>query len=488
LNTLQDILYKVAIVETIGTTDIHINGITIDSRNVTTNDVFVAIHGVQSNGHSYISKAIELGATCIICEQLPDFINDKVTYIKVNSSAVAAGIMAHNFYGQPSTKLKLVGVTGTNGKTTIATVLFNLFSQLGYTCGLISTVQNQIGDTIIPATHTTPDAINLNKLLAQMLFEGCTYVFMEVSSHAVIQNRIAGLQFTGALFSNITQDHLDFHLTFSNYINAKKAFFDALPNTAFAITNIDDKNGNVMLQNTKAKKYTYALHAIADFKAKIIDNALTGLQLMIDNNEVHFRLIGEFNAYNLLAVYGAAICLGMSKQEVLEKLSATAGAEGRFEYTISPKEKIITIVDYAHTPDALENVLSTIKKLNQHNSEIITVVGCGGDRDKTKRPLMAAAACKWSSQVIFTSDNPRTENPNEILQDMVTGLQASFQRKYTLIPDRKEAIKAAVKAAKKEDIILIAGKGHEKYQEINGVKYEFDDKVVVDEMINIFEK
>jgi UDP-N-acetylmuramoyl-L-alanyl-D-glutamate--2,6-diaminopimelate ligase len=357
-------------------------------------------------------------------------------------------------------------------------VLFKLFRQLGYTCGLISTVQNQINDTIIPATHTTPDIISLNALLQKMVKEGCTLVFMECSSHAIHQHRITGLTFTGGLFSNITHDHLDYHKTFDEYIRVKKHFFDDLPATAFAISNADDKRGEVMLQNTAATKYLYSLKTLAAFKGKILENALTGLVMTVNDKEVHFRLIGEFNAYNLLAVYGAAICLGEKSDEVLTALSMLSGAEGRFDYFIS-KHKVIGIIDYAHTPDALENVLATIKKLKKGYEQVITVVGCGGDRDKTKRPIMAQAACDLSDRVILTSDNPRTEDPEQILRDMETGLSSAAKRKYIAIIDRKEAIAAAVSFAKAEDIVLIAGKGHEKYQDINGVKFPFDDKLIL---------
>jgi UDP-N-acetylmuramoyl-L-alanyl-D-glutamate--2,6-diaminopimelate ligase len=386
--------------------------------------------------------------------------------------------MAHQFYDAPSTKIKLVGVTGTNGKTTIATLLFKLFSELGYTCGLVSTVQNQIGDQIIPSTHTTPDAVSLNELLNTMVNAGCSHVFMECSSHAVHQHRITGLQFTGALFSNITHDHLDYHKTFEAYIAAKKGFFDALPASAFAITNSDDKRGEVMLQNTKAKKLSYGLKSSADYKGKILENALTGLVMLVNEIEVHFRLIGEFNAYNLLAVYGAAVNLGIESSTALTTLSMLAGAEGRFDYIISGKQ-VIGIIDYAHTPDALENVLATIKKLRKGYEQVITVVGCGGDRDKTKRPIMAQTACDLSDKVILTSDNPRTEDPALIIADMEAGLNTAAKRKYISILDRKEAIKAAVEFAKPEDIVLVAGKGHEKYQDINGVKHPFDDKAIL---------
>jgi UDP-N-acetylmuramoyl-L-alanyl-D-glutamate--2,6-diaminopimelate ligase len=411
-----------------------------------------------------------------------------ITYVQVENSAAAAGFMAHNYYGQPSEKLKLVGVTGTNGKTTIATLLYKLYSRLGHKSGLLSTVQNHIGDKIVPATHTTPDAISLNALLKQMVDEGCTHVFMETSSHAVHQYRISGLQFAGAIFSNITHDHLDYHKTFDEYIRVKKLFFDGLSSSAFAVSNADDKRGHVMLQNTNAAKYFYSLKTMADFKGRILENGLTGLVMTVNDQEVHFRLIGEFNAYNLLAVYGAAICMGEEKSDVLLHLSAMTGAEGRFEYYVSPNEKVIGIIDYAHTPDALINVLTTIQKLRKGHEQVITVVGCGGDRDKTKRPIMAEAACEYSHKAIFTSDNPRSEDPLEILKDMETGLSSAARRKYISIADRKESIKTAVSLSKPEDIILIAGKGHEKYQEIKGVKYPFDDKQVLMEMFELLGK
>lgn len=487
MQTLQDILYKVRLQQVVGSTAITVSSIAIDSRKVERGSVFVAINGVQSNGHLFIDKAIEAGAVAIVCETIPSLIHENITYIEVKDTSEAVAMMAHQFYGEPSKKVKLVGVTGTNGKTTIATLLFKLFTKLGYDCGLISTVQNQIGETIIPATHTTPDAVSLNMLLAQMVNDGCTHIFMECSSHAIHQKRIAGLQFTGALFSNITHDHLDYHKTFDEYIKVKKKFFDDLPSSAFAITNADDKRGMVMLQNTNAKKYSYSLKTMADFKGKILDNALTGLQMIVNEIEVHFRLIGEFNAYNLLAVYGAAICLGEDKQEVLTVLSMLTGAEGRFDYVISNRQ-IIGIIDYAHTPDALENVLSTIKKLRKGYEQIITVVGCGGDRDKTKRPIMAQTACNLSDKVILTSDNPRSEEIADILKDMETGLDSAAKRKYISISDRKEAIKTAVSLAKEEDIILVAGKGHEKYQDIKGVKYPFDDKAVLLETFELLGK
>jgi UDP-N-acetylmuramoyl-L-alanyl-D-glutamate--2,6-diaminopimelate ligase len=478
MHILQDILYKVHLLEVVGATDIAVSSIAIDSRKVIKGTAFVAIKGVAQDGHDYISKAIELGAKVIVCENMPALQVDGVTYIKVANTSEAVAYMAHQYYDAPSTKIKLVGVTGTNGKTTIATLLFKLFSELGYTCGLVSTVQNQIGDQIIPATHTTPDAVSLNELLNTMVDAGCSHVFMECSSHAVHQHRITGLVFTGALFSNITHDHLDYHKTFEAYIAAKKGFFDALPASAFAITNSDDKRGEVMLQNTKAKKLSYGLKSSTDYKGKILENALTGLVMLVNEIEVHFRLIGEFNAYNLLAVYGAAINLGIESNTALTTLSMLAGAEGRFDYIISNKQ-VIGIIDYAHTPDALENVLATIKKLRKGYEQVITVVGCGGDRDKTKRPIMAQTACDLSDKVILTSDNPRTENPAQIIADMEAGLNTAAKRKYISILDRKEAIKAAVEFAKPEDIVLVAGKGHEKYQDINGVKHPFDDKAIL---------
>lgn len=484
---LQDILYNVRLTAVKGITNMDVKDIQIDSRKVTEGSVFVAITGTVSNGHDFIDTAIQKGATVIVCEVMPAALNEEVTYLQVNNSAEAVANMAHHFFGEPSTKLKLVGVTGTNGKTTIATLLYKLFTKLGYKCGLISTVQNQVGNTVVPATHTTPDAISLQALLKTMLEAGCSHVFMEVSSHAIHQHRITALEFVGGIFSNITHDHLDYHKTFDEYIRVKKKFFDGLPAAAFAISNLDDKRGQVMLQNTAAKKHYYSLQTVTEFKGKILENLLTGLVMTVNDKEVHFRLIGEFNAYNILAVYGAAICLGENSDEVLTTMSLLTGAEGRFDYVIS-ESKIIGIVDYAHTPDALENVLGTIKKLRQGNEQVITVVGCGGDRDKTKRPVMGEVACDLSDRAIFTSDNPRSEDPLEILKDMEQGLGSAARRKFVSVPDRKEAIKMAVSLAKPFDIVLVAGKGHEKYQDIKGVKHPFDDKEVLKEMFELFDK
>lgn len=485
---LKDILYKVNIRSVRGKTDIAVTDLQLDSRKVAKGSCFIAVRGTATDGHHYIQAAIEKGAAAVVCEEAPQDFPAHVTCIEVADSAAAAGYMAHNFYGEPSASLKLVGVTGTNGKTTIATLLWKLFSALGHTCGLISTVQNQVGDEVVPSTHTTPDAIGLNALLRRMADAGCSYVFMECSSHAIHQHRITGLQFTGALFSNITHDHLDYHKTFDEYIRVKKSWFDSLPSSAFAISNADDKRGGVMLQNTAAKKYYYSLKTMADFKGKILDNALTGLHMTVNDQEVYFRLIGEFNAYNLLAVYGAAVCLGIDKMTVLKLLSNLDGAEGRFDYMVSKNDKLIGIVDYAHTPDALLNVLATIKKLKQGNEHIITVVGCGGDRDKTKRPVMAEVACEHSDKVILTSDNPRSEDPMDILKDMEAGVNVVARKKVISVADRKEAIKTAVSLALRDDIVLVAGKGHEKYQEIKGVKYTFDDKQVLGEMFDLLER
>jgi UDP-N-acetylmuramoyl-L-alanyl-D-glutamate--2,6-diaminopimelate ligase len=482
---LRDILYKVKIRSVIGSTEIEINNVTIDSRKIRPGSLFIAVKGTAADGHQFIESAMEQGAIAIVCQEISFKKKDGVTLVQVEDSAAAAGFVAHNFYEQPSAKMKVMGVTGTNGKTTIATLSYKLFTSLGYKCGLLSTVENNIGNKAMPATHTTPDAVSLNALLRQMVDEGCTHVFMEASSHAIDQHRITGLEFAGGIFSNITHDHLDYHKSFDEYIRVKKSFFDDLPSSAFAISNADDKRGVVMLQNTNAKKYFYSLKTVADFKGKILENSLTGLVMTVNDQEVHFRLIGEFNAYNLLAVYGTAICLGEDKQEVLRCLSVLTGAEGRFDYLVSARDKVIAIVDYAHTPDALLNVLATIRKLKKGFEKIITVVGCGGDRDKTKRPVMAEVACEHSDKVIFTSDNPRSEEPEQIIKDMEAGVSTAAKRKYISIVHRREAIKTAISLASQEDIVLIAGKGHEKYQEIKGVKNHFDDKEVVKEMFEI---
>ena len=485
---LTEILYKVKIKAVHGSTDVKISSLQTDSRHVVSGSCFIAVKGSITDGHSFIDAAIDKGATVIVAEHLPTNIKEGITYIETDNSAAAAGIMAHNFFGTPSANMDVIGVTGTNGKTTVATLLYKLFSKLGFTCGLISTIENKIGDTIIAATHTTPDAINLHALLKKMNDAGCKYVFMECSSHAIDQQRIAGVIFRGSIFTNITHDHLDYHKTFDEYIRVKKMWFDNLPANAFAISNADDKRGTVMLQNTAAKKYYYSLRTAADFKGKILDNSLSGLHMMVNDTEVHFKMIGEFNAYNLLAVYGAAISLSINKQDILLALSSLDGAEGRFDYRVSDKENVIGIIDYAHTPDALLNVLATIKKLRKGHEKIITVVGCGGNRDKAKRPLMAQVSCEHSDKVILTADNPRDEKPEDILKDMEAGINAVARRKYITITDRREAIKTAVSLSAKEDIILIAGKGHEKYQEMNGVKYEFDDKKVLMEMFELLGK
>lgn len=471
-----------------GSTSVDVTAIQPDSRKLQPGELFVAVRGAAADGHRFIGAAVDNGAAVVVGEDWPVALPEKVVYVQVENSAAAAGIMAHNFYGQPSTRLQLTGVTGTNGKTTIATLLYKLFVKLGYKTGLISTVENRIGEEVLPSTHTTPDAVSLNQLLRRMADAGCTHVFMETSSHAIHQHRVAGLQYRGGIFSNITHDHLDYHKTFDEYIRVKKSFFDSLPAGAFALSNADDKRGLVMLQNTAAKKFTYSLRTVADFKGKILDNSLSGLQMLVNDTEVNFLLIGEFNAYNLLAVYGAAICLGQDKQQVLTALSELTGAEGRFDYQVSPNERVIAIVDYAHTPDALLNVLATIKKLKKGFEQVITVVGCGGDRDRTKRPVMATVACEHSDRVIFTSDNPRSEDPEQIIRDMEEGLAPAYKRKYIAITDRKEAIKTAVSLAGKEDIILVAGKGHEKYQEIKGVRNHFDDKETVTELFQLFNK
>ncbi len=486
---LKDILYKVTLVSVAGDTGIDVGAVHFDSRRAEAGSLFVAVSGTQVDGHRFIAQAVSQGAGAVVCERLPEAMQEGVTYVQVENSAEALGIMASNFYGNPSARLQLVGVTGTNGKTTVVTLLHQLLMKLGYNTGLLSTVSNKINEKLIPATHTTPDAVQLNALLAQMVREGCTHAFMEVSSHAIVQHRVAGITFAGAVFTNITHDHLDYHETFDNYIQAKKKLFDDLPKSAFALVNIDDKRGRVMLQNTKAGKHTYALKSISDFKGKVLTNSLQGLELEISSQDtnpqtVWFTLIGDFNAYNLLAAYGVGILLGEEASEVLTQLSEVKPATGRFDQIISPTG-ITAIVDYAHTPDALENVLKTIQNVRTKNENVICVVGCGGDRDKTKRPEMAAIAARLSDKVILTSDNPRSEDPEQIIRDMQEGIGASQYRKVIAVTNRKEAIKTACMMAAPSDIILVAGKGHETYQEIKGVKYDFDDKKVIQE---IFEK
>lgn len=476
MKSLNNILINIETIQTIGDHDIMVADIAFDSRKVGKDSMFVAVKGTQVDGHKFIEKAITLGAKVVVCENLPTDLNDEVTYVNVKNSGKALGGLASNFYDNPSEKLKLVGITGTNGKTTCVTILFKLFMGMGYKTGLLSTVENKIGNLIIPATHTTPNPVELNALLAEMVESGCDYVFMEVSSHAIEQGRIAGLDFDGGVFTNITHDHLDYHKTFKNYINVKKKFFDDLGKNAFALTNIDDRRGEVMLQNTKAKKHTYAVKKMADFKAKIVENSLLGLQLILNDKEFYSRLIGEFNAYNLLAVYGTAMLLGHDDMEVLTILSDLQSAEGRFDYIVSETKNIVGIVDYAHTPDALEKVLTTIDNLKAGDSKVITVVGCGGDRDRKKRPIMAKVACDYSDQVILTSDNPRTEDPYTILAEIEKGIPPYATQKVLMIENRRQAIKTACTLANENDIILVAGKGHEKYQDISGVKHHFDDK------------
>jgi UDP-N-acetylmuramoyl-L-alanyl-D-glutamate--2,6-diaminopimelate ligase len=487
MKLLKDILYKAGIIELIGSSNVAIMMIGFDSRKIEKNSLFVAVKGTQSDGHQYIDQTISKGAIAILCEELPGTLNKDVTYIKVKDTSVALGVVAANFYDNPSERLKLIGVTGTNGKTTTVTLLFNLFKKLGYKAGLLSTVKNQINNDVLSATHTTPDAIQLNALLHQMVEKGCTHCFMEVSSHAVVQNRIAGVHFSGGVFTNITHDHLDYHKTFNEYIKAKKQFFDMLGSDAFALTNKDDANGDVMLQNTRATKKRYSLRSMADYKCRIVENQFSGLLLNIDGSEVWSKLIGSFNAYNLLAVYATAILLKEDKTNVLTTLSSLGSVEGRFQH-IRTDDGIIGIVDYAHTPDALSNVLKTINDIRTGNEQVITVVGCGGDRDAAKRPIMAKIACDLSTRVILTSDNPRSESAEVIIKEMQKGVDGVNHKKTIAITERGEAIKTACSYAKAGDILLIAGKGHEKYQEIKGVKHPFDDMQVLQENLKLFEK
>ena len=484
MEKLKDLLQGVVYEEIHGDVDIPVNTVHFDSRKVGKNDVFVAQRGVSVDGHAFIQKATEAGVTGVICEELPAVLAEGVCYVKVADSSDALGKIVANFYGNPSRKMKLVGVTGTNGKTTTATLLYDLVRLLGKKAGLLSTVCNYVDDEKCPSTHTTPDAVELNGYLKRMVDAGCEYCFMEVSSHSIHQKRIAGLDFDGAVFSNITHDHLDYHKTFKAYIEAKKAFFDGLKKEAFALTNADDKNGPVMLQNTAARRFTYSCRTLADFNAKVVEKHLDGTLLLLDDKEVWTKFTGDFNAYNLLAVYASAGLLGLDKEEVLRCMSLLVPVSGRFE-TIISKEGVVAVVDYAHTPDAVENVLSTIKGLKGKNNVVITVVGAGGDRDKTKRPEMADAACRYSDRVILTSDNPRSEEPEAILADMRAGVKEEYKNKVLSITDRREAIRTALMLASKGDIVLIAGKGHENYQEIKGVKHHFDDKEVVNEVFNM---
>lgn len=484
---LKDIVYKVAIEAVKGATDISINKIEFDSRAISSNDIFIAIKGTQSDGHLFIEKAIAMGAIAIVCESFPEEFKNGITYILVKEATSALAFMAANYYDNPSRKLKLVGVTGTNGKTTVASLLYQLFKKAGYKVGLLSTVKILVDDKEYKATHTTPDSLSINQYLAEMVATDVDFCFMEVSSHGIHQKRTEALHFEGGIFTNLSHDHLDYHSTFSEYRDVKKSFFDSLPKSAFALTNVDDKNGPLMLQNTVARKRTYSLKSYADYKAQILENQLSGLLLKINENEVWVRLIGSFNAYNLVAIYGTAIELGLESLEVLRILSELESVSGRFQFIVS-KSNITVIVDYAHTPDALENVIKTINDIRTKNEQLITVVGCGGDRDRAKRPVMASIASSLSDKVIFTSDNPRTENPDTIIAEMEQGVPAQHYKKTTAITDRKQAIKAACLLAQPNDIILIAGKGHENYQEIQGIRYEFDDMNVVKEVVNQLNK
>lgn len=484
---LKDILYKVTIEKVIGSTSVSINKIEFDSRKVVFNDVFVAIKGIVSNGHDFIEKASNNGALVIICEHLPENIINGITYVQVLDAHQALAIMASNFYDNPSEKLKLIGVTGTNGKTTISSLLYQLFKKAGFKVGLLSTVKIIVDNEEFPATHTTPDSLTINKYLSSMVLAGVDFCFMEVSSHGIHQKRTEGLIFEGGIFTNLSHDHLDYHANFAEYRDVKKLFFDQLPKNAFALTNIDDKNGRVMLQNTKAKKYSYALKTISDYKAQILENQFNGLLLKINNNELWAKLIGKFNAYNLLAIYATADLMGMDTLETLQIISSLESVDGRFQYKVSEKN-ITAIVDYAHTPDALKNVLETINAIRTGNEELITVVGCGGDRDAQKRPKMGAIAAQLSTKVIFTSDNPRSEKPDVIIDEIEKGVPAEHYKKTMSIADRKQAIKTACQLANKGDIILVAGKGHETYQEIQGERFDFDDYKTINELLKTLNK
>jgi len=487
MKLLKDILYKVTINAVVGDTGITVNKVEFDSRLIKDKDVFVAISGTITDGHKYIEKAILDGAIAVVCETLPEKLKDDVTYIKVDNSNQALAYMAANFYEHPSENLKLVGVTGTNGKTTVTSLLYQLFKKAGYKVGLLSTVKVMVDNKTYKATHTTPDSLTINKFLKQMNDEGVEFCFMEVSSHGIHQSRTEGLQFKGGIFTNLSHDHLDYHSSFAEYRDVKKTFFDQLPKSAFALSNIDDKNGLVMFQNTKAKKHTYALKNYADYRAQILENEFNGLLLKLNDNELWTKLIGSFNAYNILAIYGAADLLGLDKVEILKLISELDNVSGRFQYFIS-ENKVTAIVDYAHTPDALKNVLETINSIRTKNEELITVVGCGGDRDKTKRPKMAHIASALSTKVIFTSDNPRGEVPETIIEDMEKGVAPQNFKKTVSITNRKQAIKTACQMADKNDIILIAGKGHETYREIKGERFDFDDYKIVKEFLKQLQK
>ncbi len=488
MKSAQDILYGVSILEVQGLTAIDIAGLTIDSRKVQQDWTFFAYKGTSTDGHQYISTAIEKGATLIVCEQFPDVFSEKITYIKVADCKKAVGIIAANFYDHPSEKLQLVGITGTNGKTTVATLCYQLFKNMGFKTGLLSTIHNLIDGEIYPSTHTTSDAVNINEMLHKMVEKGCEYAFMEVSSHAIDQDRIYGLKFAGGAFTNISHDHLDYHKTFIDYIYAKKKFFDQLPKTAFALVNTDDKRGEVMLQNCPAKHYTFAVKNIADYHAKILESNFNGLVLSVNQKELHTRMMGRFNAYNILTVYGIATLLGIDPEEVLRVISMLSGAQGRFEWIRSEKDSIIGIVDYAHTPDALKNVLDTVREVRTGNEKLITVVGCGGNRDAEKRPKMALIASELSDRVIITTDNPRNEDPMDIIREMQQGVPGQHYKKVLVQQDRNEAIRMAVALAEKGDIIMLAGKGHENYQEIKGVKYPFDDKAILQQTFQEMDK
>lgn len=483
MQTLKDILFGVSLKSITGNRDDKVVGVAFDSRKVEKDFLFVAVKGLTVDGHDFIQAALEKGASVIVCEEVPKDLDKNITVVQTDNSAKALGIIASNFYGRPSEKLKLVGITGTNGKTTCATLLFELFQNLGYSVGLLSTVENKINHKVLDTSFTTPDAVQLNQLLAEMVEGGCTHAFMEVSSHALVQHRVSGIHFTGGVFTNISHDHLDYHKTFDEYIAAKKLLFDGLSSESFALVNVDDKRGAVMMQNTKAEKNRMGIRSMADYRVRIIHNTLQGLELNFDGVDVWFKLIGEFNAYNLLTAYAVAILLGEEKEEVLSGLSTTTGASGRFE-KVENTSNVMAIVDYAHTPDALENVLQTIDDLRTKNEMLVTVVGCGGDRDKTKRPKMAGIAARFSDKIILTSDNPRTEDPQQILDDMKEGIPKSKERNVMVITDRKEAIRTACNLVTDQDIILVAGKGHETYQEIKGVRHHFDDREVLKELLN----